>query len=103
MTNVLECKDLNELIRLSWSYPIRSGSSIGTYCWEKYRVLDDGTKEFVGFVTSDKESTYPDDDVSGNFYYQRNHSTGTGSTDDYVGEVTSADVDRIIDKIYTTP
>lgn len=26
MTSILECKDINELIKLGWSYPLKTGS-----------------------------------------------------------------------------
>lgn len=50
------------------------GSSKGVYCWERYKVLDDSTKEFDTFVVSSDETKYPDGDISGDFYYQRNYA-----------------------------
>lgn len=56
-----------------WSYPIKGAisSGKGLYCWEKHKVLEDGTKEFVGFVAEDNESAYPNDGIVGDYYYKR--------------------------------
>ena len=56
-----------------WSYPIKGtiSSGKGLYCWEKHRVLEDETKEFVGFVAEDNESAYPNDGVLDGYYYKR--------------------------------
>ena len=56
-----------------WSYPIKGAisSGKGLYCWEKYRILNDGTKEFVGFVAEDNEGTYPNDGIVGEYSYKR--------------------------------
>ena len=64
---------LNELMSKGWSYPLKGAisSGKGLYCWEKSKVLGDGTKEFVGFVAEDNESAYPNDGMQGDYYYKR--------------------------------
>lgn len=64
---------LNELLSKGWSYPLKGviSSGKGLYCWEKHKVLNDGTKEFVGFVAEDNESAYPNDGTQGDYYYKR--------------------------------
>ena len=54
------------------SFP--SGSSKGLYSWERYKILDDGTKEFLCFVSSNNESSYPDDGMQNDYYYKRAYS-----------------------------
>ena len=73
ITSILEVKDINELIKRCWSYPIKAAvsSGKGLYCWEKHKVLDDGTKEFIGFVAEDNESAYPNNGIVGDYYYKR--------------------------------
>lgn len=58
---------LNELIKKGWSYPKKGG----TYCWEKSKVLDDGSKELVGFIAENNENAYPNDGMQGDYYYKR--------------------------------
>ena len=58
---------MTELIRKGWSYPKKGG----TYCWEKSKVLDDGSKELVGFITENNENAYPNDGMQGDYYYKR--------------------------------
>ena len=53
----------------SISFPSGGGTAI--YCWEKSKVLADGTKQLVGFVSSAREYKYPDGGVVGDYYYQR--------------------------------
>ena len=50
------------------------GSNKGIYCWERYKILDDSTKEFDTFVVSSNENKYPNGDVQGEYYYQRNYA-----------------------------
>lgn len=78
MANVLECKDINELIKLGWSYPIRSTNSSGSssditglYCWKKYLPLKDGNKDFLNFVVSDNEDEYPNEETLNGYYYEQ--------------------------------
>ena len=70
--SVLECKDINELIKRCWSYPIRGAisSGKGLYCWKKYILLGDDNKEFVNFVVSDNKTEYPDNGVLDGYYYE---------------------------------
>ena len=70
--SILECKDINELIKRCWSYPIRGTlcSGKGLYCWKKYLLLDGDNKEFVNFVVSDNETDYPDNEVLDGYYYE---------------------------------
>lgn len=55
---------------------IPGGSVKGIYCWEKSKVLDDGTRELVGFITSNTETRYPDGDIYKGYYYQRCYAEG---------------------------
>lgn len=76
MQSVIDYDVLRELMKNSWSYPLRGSGSSGSsgnglYCWEKYRVLSDGTKEFVGFVAEDNKDNYPDGGTVGGYFYQR--------------------------------
>lgn len=73
MKSVIDYEVLSKLMKGGWSYPIKGAisSGKGLYCWEKHKVLDDGTKEFVGFVAEDNESAYPNDGVIGEYYYKR--------------------------------
>ena len=73
MQSVIDYEVLSKLMKDGWSYPIKGAisSGKGLYCWEKHKVLDDGTKEFIGFVAEDNESAYPNDGVVGNYYYKR--------------------------------
>ena len=70
--SVLECKDINELIKRCWSYPIRGtlSSGKGLYRWKKYILLGDGNKEFANFVVSDNKTDYPDNEVLDGYYYE---------------------------------
>ena len=49
--------------------PITVNSGKGKYCWAKSKVLEDGTKELIGFIAADEESKYPDGEISDGFYY----------------------------------
>lgn len=73
MKSVIDYEVLSKLMKDGWSYPIKGAisSGKGLYCWEKHRVLEDGTKEFVGFVAEDNESAYPNDGIVGDYYYKR--------------------------------
>lgn len=73
MKSVIDYEVLSKLMKDGWSYPIKGAisSGKGLYCWEKSKVLSDGTKEFVGFVAEDNESAYPNDGVLGDYYYKR--------------------------------
>lgn len=51
--------------------PITVNSGKGEYCWAKSKVLEDGTKELVGFIAADEETKYPDGEISDGFYYER--------------------------------
>ena len=51
--------------------PITVNSGKGEYCWAKSKVLEDGTKELIGFIAADEESKYPDGEISDGFYYER--------------------------------
>lgn len=51
--------------------PITVSSGKGEYCWTKSKVLEDGTKELIGFIASDEESKFPDGEISDGFYYER--------------------------------
>lgn len=70
--SILECKDINELIKRCWSYPIRGAisSGKGLYCWKKYILLVDDNKEFVNFVVSDNKTEYPDNGILDGYYYE---------------------------------
>lgn len=75
MTNILECKDVNELISMGWSYPKSTNSSVispvtGKYCWKRYTLSSDGTKKFQNFVVSDNEIDYPENDSQDGYYYE---------------------------------
>lgn len=50
------------------------GSNKGCFCWERYRILDDSTKEFETFVVSSNKTKYPDGGIVGNYYYQRSYA-----------------------------
>lgn len=73
MKSVVDYEVLSKLMKDGWSYPIKGAisSGKGLYCWEKHKVLEDGAKEFVGFVAEDNESAYPNDGVVGDYYYKR--------------------------------
>lgn len=73
MKSVIDYEVLSKLMKGGWSYPIKGAvsSGKGLYCWEKHKVLEDGTKEFIGFVAEDNESAYPNDGVVGDYYYKR--------------------------------
>ena len=73
MKSVIDYEVLSKLMKGGWSYPIKGAisSGKGLYCWEKHKVLDGGTKEFVGFVAEDNESAYPNDGIVGDYYYKR--------------------------------
>ena len=73
MQSAIDYEVLSKLMKGGWSYPIKGAisSGKGLYCWEKHKVLEDGTKEFVGFVAEDDESAYPNDSVVGDYYYKR--------------------------------
>lgn len=67
MTNILECKDINELIKMGWSYPKPTN---GKYGWKIYTLSSDGTKKFQNFVVSDNETDYPENDLRDGYYYE---------------------------------
>lgn len=73
MKSVIDYEVLSKLMKGGWSYPIKGAisSGKGLYCWEKHKVLEDGTKEFVGFVAEDNESVYPNDGILNGYYYKR--------------------------------
>lgn len=73
MKSVIDYEVLSKLMKGGWSYPIKGAisSGKGLYCWEKHKVLDNGTREFVGFVAEDNESAYPNDGIQGSYYYKR--------------------------------
>ena len=73
MKSVIDYEVLSKLMKGGWSYPIKGAisSGKGLYCWEKHKVLGDGTREFVGFVTEDNENAYPNDGIQGGYYYKR--------------------------------
>lgn len=73
MKSVIDYEVLSKLMKGGWSYPIKGAisSGKGLYCWEKHKVLEDGTKEFAGFVAEDNESAYPNDGIVGDYYYKR--------------------------------
>lgn len=73
MKSVIDYEVLSKLMKGGWSYPIKGAisSGKGLYCWEKHKVLEDGTKEFVGFVAEDNENAYPNDGIVGYYYYKR--------------------------------
>ena len=76
MTSILECKDINELIKLGWSYPLKTGSGsvsdiTGLYCWKKYVLLNDGNKDFLNFVVSDDKMKYPNNESLDGYYYEQ--------------------------------
>ena len=73
MKSVIDYEVLSKLMKGGWSYPIKGAisSGKGLYCWEKHKVLEDGAKEFVGFVAEDNESAYPNDGIVGDYYYKR--------------------------------
>lgn len=74
MASILECKDINELIKLGWSYPLKTGSVsdiTGLYCWKKYVLLNDGNKDFLNFVVSDNEMEYPNGELLDGYYYEQ--------------------------------
>lgn len=73
MKSVIDYEVLSKLMKGGWSYPIKGAisSGKGLYCWEKHKVLEDGSKEFIGFVAEDNESAYPNDGIIGDYYYKR--------------------------------
>ena len=73
MKSVIDYEVLSKLMKGGWSYPIKGAisSGKGLYCWEKHKVLEDGSKEFIGFVAEDNESAYPNDGIVGDYYYKR--------------------------------
>ena len=70
MQSVIECKDINELIKRCWSYR-GQGPGKGEYCWAKFKMEDGGSKTFDNFITDNDESKYPNGDVLDGFYYER--------------------------------
>lgn len=73
MQSVIDYDVLSKLMKDGWSYPIKGAisSGKGLYCWEKHKVLEDGSKEFIGFVAEDNESAYPNDGIVGDYYYKQ--------------------------------